>query len=228
MDEKASKPAAKTIEKAVSLKVAVFGVDGVSKGNISLPEDVFGTKPNKSLIAQAVRVYLANQRQGNAATKTRSEVIGSTRKIYRQKGTGRARHGALKAPLFVGGGVAHGPRPHGFTMDFPKKMRSKALISALSQKAQEGLIKVVEGDFSGKTKEVAKLLKGMDLVQKGKVARILFVIDDNKNAVKAAQNISNLKIGNSTTLSTYEVLVNKNVIFMKDSVGKIKERLGKN
>lgn len=238
--EKVSKPT-KTIEKkaevkvskpatdnAVSLKVTVFGVDGVSKGSISLPEEIFGTKPNKALIAQAVRVYLANQRQGNASTKTRSEVTGSTKKIYRQKGTGRARHGAVKAPIFVGGGVAHGPKPHSFSMELPKKMRVKALISALSQKASEGQIKVVEGDFTGKTKEVAKLLKGMDLVSKGRVANTLFVIDDNKNAVQASHNVSNLLIGSAATLSAYEVLVNKNVVFMKNSVEKIKERLSKN
>ena len=134
--------------KAGSLKVTVVGIDGASKGSMTLPEAVFGAKPNKALIAQAVRVYLANQRQGNAATKTRGEVIGTTKKIYRQKGTGRARHGAAKAPIFVGGGVAHGPHPHDFSMEFPKKMKQKALISALSEKTQAGSIKVVEGTLS--------------------------------------------------------------------------------
>lgn len=218
----------KNTEKTISLKAFVFGIDGLSKGSISLPSEIFGVKPNKPLLAQAVRVYLANQRQGNASTKTRSEVKGSTRKIYRQKGTGRARHGALKAPIFVGGGIAHGPKPHSFAMDFPKKMRIQALISALSQKAQEGHIKVVEGEFSGKTKEIAKLLKGMELVNKGIVSKTLFVIDDNNNAVRASHNISNLLLANSLTLSTYEVLSNKNIIFMKNSVEKIKERLTKN
>jgi large subunit ribosomal protein L4 len=111
--------------KTGSLKITVVGVDGASMGNMTLPEAVFGAKPNKALIAQAVRVYLANQRQGNASTKTRGEVIGTTKKIYRQKGTGRARHGAAKAPIFVGGGIAHGPHPHDFSMDFPKKMKQK-------------------------------------------------------------------------------------------------------
>lgn len=218
----------KTAEKAVSVKVTVYNSDGSSKGSITLPSDVFGTKPNNKLIAQAVRVYLANQRQGNASTKTRSEVIGSTRKIYRQKGTGRARHGALKAPLFVGGGVAHGPKPHSFSLDFPKKMRQKALISALSQKAQEGSIKVIDGEFSGKTKDFSKMLKAMELVTKGKTAKTLVVIDENKNALKASRNIKNIEIENASTLSTYGVMVNKNIIFMKNSVTKITDRFNKN
>lgn len=218
----------KTSEDRLSLKAAVFGIDGVSKGSISLPEEVFGITPNKSLIAQAVRVYLANQRQGNASVKTRGEVVGSTKKIYRQKGTGRARHGAAKAPIFVGGGIAHGPKPHDFSMDLPKKMRRKALISALSQKAQDGSIRVVDGEFSGKTKEVAKLLQSLDLRSKGKNLKTLFVIDENKNAMRGAHNIDNLLIENVATLSTYGVISTKNIIFMKSSIGKITERLSKN
>jgi large subunit ribosomal protein L4 len=108
-------------EANASVKVAIVDVSGASKGNMTLPAEIFGVIPNKALLAQAVRVYLANQRQGNASTQTRGEVVGSTRKIYRQKGTGRARHGAIKAPIFVGGGVAHGPHPHDFGLDFPKK-----------------------------------------------------------------------------------------------------------
>ncbi len=218
----------KTIEKAVAVKVTVYDSDGSSKGSITLPSEIFGIQPNRTLIAQAVRVYLANQRQGNASTKTRSEVVGSTRKIYRQKGTGRARHGALKAPLFVGGGVAHGPRPHSFSMDFPKKMRQKALISALSQKAQEGYIKVIDGEFSGKTKDFSKMLKAMDLVVKGKTAKTLVVIDENANAIRASRNIKNLAIENASTLSTYGVMANKNVIFLKNSITKITDRINKN
>lgn len=221
-------PKSKVAEKSVSVKAAIYGVNGASKGTLTLPVEIFGATPNKALISQAVRVYLANQRQGNASTKTRSEVIGSTRKIYRQKGTGRARHGALKAPLFVGGGVAHGPKPHSFDMDMPKKMRRAALISALSQKAQEGLIKVVEGDFSGKTKEVSVLLKAMELSSKGKIQRTLFVIDENQNATRAAHNVNNLKIESASTLSTYGVMAYKNVVFMKNSVNKLEERLNKN
>ncbi len=215
-------------EKGTAVKASVFGVDGVSKGSMSLPAEVFGAKPNKVLVAQAIRVYLANQRQGTASTKTRGEVVGSTRKIYRQKGTGRARHGALKAPLFVGGGVAFGPHPRNFSLNLPAKMRKAALVSALSEKAQNGLVKVVEGDFSGKTKEVAKLMKSLELTQKGKVNKVLLVIDKNENAKRGAHNIGGLEIETSDTLSTYGVVINKNVIFLKNAVEELTKRISKN
>jgi large subunit ribosomal protein L4 len=215
-------------EKGVVVKVSVSGIDGVSKGNMSLPEEIFGQKPNKTLIAQAVRVYLANQRQGTASTKTRSQVVGSTKKIYRQKGTGRARHGAIKAPIFVGGGIAFGPHPRDFSLNMPTKMKRIALISALSEKAQSGFVKVVEGDFSGKTKEVAKLMVTLDCAKKGKANKVLFVIDNNENAKKGAHNIDGLETKSVSTLSTYEVVVNQNIIFLKNAVEELAKRLVKN
>ncbi len=224
----ASPKKTETKEAAVSLKVTVVGVDGAAKGTMSLPVEVFGAKPNKTLIAQAIRVYLANQRQGNASTKTRGEVIGSTRKIYRQKGTGRARHGALKAPLFVGGGVAMGPKPHDFSLSLPQKMRKNALISALSEKAQNGMVKVVDGEFSGKTKEVANLMKALELTNKKKVNKVLLVIDKNENAKRGAHNLGGLAIETFETLSTYGVAVNKNVVFLKNAVEELAKRIAKN
>lgn len=215
-------------EATVSLKIAVIGVDGIAKGNMSLPVEVFGIVPNKNLIAQAIRVYLANQRQGTASTKTRSEVVGSTRKIYRQKGTGRARHGAVKAPIFVGGGIAFGPHPHDFSLKFPQKMRKAALISALSEKAQAGFIKIIDGEFSGKTKEAAKLMKSLELVKKGKAERVLFITDTNENTTRATHNLKGIELENAQTLSTYGVVVNKNVVFMKSAIEEVVKRLGKN
>lgn len=215
-------------EAGVNVKAPVVGVDGASKGTMSLPSEIFGAKPNKNLVAQAIRVYLANQRQGTASTKTRGEVTGSTRKIYRQKGTGRARHGALKAPIFVGGGVAMGPRPHDFSLDMPQKMRKAALICALSEKAQGGMVKVIDGEFSGKTKEVARLMKSLEVTKKGKADKVLFVVDKNDNAKKGAHNLFGLEIEDASTLSTYGVAVNRNVIFLKSAVEKLKERLIKN
>jgi large subunit ribosomal protein L4 len=216
------------VEKGASIKVDVVGVDGKTTGKYALSEEVFGMVPNKVLIAQAVRVYLANQRQGNASTKTRSEVVGSTRKIYRQKGTGRARHGAIKAPIFVGGGIAHGPHPHDFSLKFPTKMKKAALISALSEKAQSGFISVVDGEFSGKTKEFATLLKKMDLKSTGKRTKVLFVVDKNETASRAAHNISNLEVETASTLSTYGVFLNRNIIFLKNAVEELTKRLAKN
>lgn len=202
-----------------SYKASVISVSGEEKGSMNLPSDVFGLTPNKKLISQAVRVYLANQRQGTASTKTRSEVVGSTRKIYRQKGTGRARHGANKAPLFVGGGIALGPKPRDFSLKLPQKMRKIALFSALSEKAKEGAIRVIEGDFSGKTKEVSSLFKKLSLAKKdGKLNRVLLVVDNNSKARQGARNIKGVDVENVMTLSTYPVVVNKNIFFLKEAI----------
>lgn len=211
----------------VAVKVAVVDVTGVAKGNMTLSPEIFGQTPNKNLVAQAVRVYLANQRQGTSSTKTRSDVTGSTRKIYRQKGTGRARHGAAKGPIFVGGGIVFGPHPQDYSLKFPKKMKKAALIYALSQKAQDGAIRVIDGDFSGKTKEIAKLMKIMDLNKKGIVNKALFVTDKNENSARAAHNLAGLKIESAATLSTYGVVICRYLIFMKSAVADVTERLTK-
>src|SRR3989344_7875158 len=129
---------------AKGLKADVFDLSGKVTTTVTLPEYLFGAKVNRPLMAQAVRVYLANQRAGTQSTKTRGEVDGSTRKIYRQKGTGRARHGGIRAPIFVGGGIAHGPKPHDFSRELPQKMRRAALFSALSGKLKDGEVKIMK------------------------------------------------------------------------------------
>jgi len=212
-----------------SLKVDVVSASGTKSGTVSLPTELFGVTPNKTLIAQAVRVYLANQRQGTASTKTRSEVKGSTRKIYRQKGTGRARHGANTAPIFVGGGLAFGPRPRDFSLKMPKKMKKIAFASALSLKASDGAIKVVEGEFKGKTNEVAKLLKTMSLTDKtGKAQKVLLVVSaKDKNLAQGARNIGGLSVESASTLSTYPVSVSRNIVFVKEAIQDVVARYQK-
>src|SRR3989338_5152877 len=133
----------KKLDKGLVAKV--FDTKGALKKTIDLPKEIFGVQENNILLAQAVRVYLANQRQGTVSTKTRGEVAGSTRKIYRQKGTGRARHGSIRAPIFVHGGLVFGPKPRDYSMKFPKKMRKAALASALSSKVNDAQVKVVDG-----------------------------------------------------------------------------------
>lgn len=212
-----------------SLRVDVVGVNGVKSGTVSLPTELFGVKPNKSLIMQAIRVYLANQRQGTSSTKTRGKVKGSTRKIYRQKGTGRARHGAITAPIFVGGGIVFGPHPRDYSMKMPKKMKKAAFASVLSQKANEGVIKVVDGQFSGKTSEFAKFLKTMNLTNKtGKAPRVLLVVGPNdKNIIQGAHNIGGMVTEGAATLSTYTVSVSRNIIFAKDAIQEVVNRYQK-
>lgn len=204
----------------VSLKVKVFDVAGKETGSMSLPEAIFGTKPNKTLLAQAVRVYLANQRQGNASTKTRSEVTGSRKKVWKQKGTGRARHGSITGPIFVGGGITFGPRPHDFSLEMPKRMRKVALFSALSQKLSEGKIMIVDGDFTGKTKQVAMFLKTLGLAdKKGNGNKILIITNkDAKMTRQAASNIMGVNIETSESLNVYPVINSKNVLITKESI----------
>lgn len=224
---KASSAQAKAVkaEKAVSaqestLKVNVVDTAGKAAGTLSLPEAIFGAKVNPTLMAQAVRVYLANQRQGNASTKTRGEVDGSTRKIYRQKGTGRARHGGVRAPIFVKGGIAHGPKPRDYSLTMPVKMKRAALFSALTTQFKQGNVIVVAGleKVGEKTKPMAAAL--------AKIAgeKMLVVMPEKLDGVyKAARNIENVSLTSATQLNTYNVLGAKKVILMKDAVAAIEK-----
>ncbi len=203
------------------LKADLLDIKGKKIESIDLPEVVFGAKSNSVLVAQVVRVYRANQRQGNASSKTRGEVQGSSRKIYKQKGTGRARQGTIRAPHRVGGGIAFGPRPHDFSLTINQKMRKKALFSVLSDKLKDKKIYFIEGltKLKGKTKEVIEFLNAVKLPKK----KVLFVLPDRmemferavKNVVKCSYNRVNL-------LNTYEVLNNEYLIFPKESVSKLK------
>lgn len=212
----------KTALKKVAFEMAVMGLDGSKKGTIQLPKEIFGAKLNPELMAQAVRVYLANQRAGTSSTKTRGEVAGSTRKIYRQKGTGRARHGASKAPIFIGGGIAFGPRPRDYGLDMPKKMRRAALLSSLTAQYNDSRVVVVENvdGLSGKTKEVMGMFRSLQLLNKAKKAdKVLFVLGENgAQAKKAIRNIEGVTIRNVVDLNTYEVLNSNHVVFVKNSI----------
>lgn len=205
--------------KNAAVSVDVYGVDGKVSGKVSLPGAIFGETVNKTLIAQAVRVYLANQRQGNASTKSRGEVDGSTRKIYRQKGTGRARHGGVRAPIFVKGGIAHGPKPRDFGLSMPKKMKRKALFSALSAKAQDSQVMVLSGieKLEPKTKVFAEMLKKLGVADKKQ--KLLFVTTADAAATKrAGRNIPGVSFIAVNQLNTYEVLHTKNLVLLKDAV----------
>ncbi|MEX0616215.1 MAG: 50S ribosomal protein L4 [Candidatus Woykebacteria bacterium] len=200
------------------LKAPLFSGEGELIGEISLNTEIFGNKVNEKLIAQALRVYLANQRLGAASTKTRSEVEGSGAKPWRQKGTGRARAGSKRAPHWKGGGVAHGPRPKSFNLELPKKMKRKALLSALSAKASENEIVIIDKIVfkEPKTKTAANLLAKMRV--KGKS---LVILESKDEAVKKSFN--NLPKTNTEpveNLTTYEILNNKSLIFTKRALEK--------
>lgn len=202
--------------KETDISVPVVGVDGKKTGTVTLPQDLFAAKINKSLMAQAVRVYLANQRAETASTKTRGEVEGSTRKIYRQKGTGRARHGAIRAPIFVGGGITFGPKPRDYRLDMPKKMKRAALASALTSKRRDVI--VVDG-FSRikKTRMMAKALAAV-----GVSGSTLLVTASGDH--RAARNIPSVDVMPVANLHAYAVLSHQNVVFMKEALAPLLEK----
>ena len=213
----------KADKKYASVSVEVVGVDGKVTGKISLPGEIFGEKMNKALIAQAVRVYLANQRQGNASTKTRGEVDGSTRKIYRQKGTGRARHGSVRAPIFVKGGIVFGPKPRDFSLSLPQKMKRKALFGALSAKVADKELTVIDGlaGIEPKTKTFAKMLVDLGMADK---KQVLFITSgDTVSILRAGRNVPGVSFLPSRQINTYEVLAAGKLIVMKEAIDEMKE-----
>lgn len=204
------------------LTLPVFGIHGEKKGRTTLPEEIFGVPINRQLLLQAVRVYMANQREGGASSKTRGEVEGSTRKIYRQKGTGRARHGGIRAPIFVGGGVAFGPRPHDFHKDFPQKMKKVALVSALTSQLQNGNVLVIDGldALPAKTKEVAAALRAA-----GASGTTLLVTPKDAFSLKrGARNIEGLTLVTAEDIHPYAVMSNRKIVFTKESLPILKDR----
>ncbi|OGH09061.1 MAG: 50S ribosomal protein L4 [Candidatus Levybacteria bacterium RBG_16_35_6] len=204
----------------------VYDIKGKVVEKADLPKEIFGAKINNELMTQAVRVYLANQRRGTVSTKSRGEVKGSSAKIYRQKGTGRARHGSKRAPIFVHGGLVFGPKPRDYSMDFPKKMRRAALFSSLTSKNENGEIKVVKGleKIEPKTKIANDIIKklGFD----GKKRKVLLVTSSFKdldNLYRAAGNLRGVELLSANMLNTYQVLDNRAILLMKDAIDLIKE-----
>jgi len=217
----------KEFAKETGLRLSVYDLKGTVTESFDLPKEIFGAKINNSLMAQAVRVYLANQRRGTLSTKSRGEVAISTKKIYRQKGTGRARHGAASAPIFVGGGIAFGPKPRDFSMKLNQNMRRAALFSALSAKLKDGGIRMVTGleKIEPKTKKMVDVIVKLGL--NNKKQQVLLVTPkagvDFANVSKAARNIKGVNIVSSNQLNTYQVMVNNNILFMKNSIDSLKE-----
>lgn len=200
------------------IEAVVFDINGKEIDKANLPISVFGIEPNVNLVAQYVRVYLANQRQGNASTKTRAEIVGTTKKMYRQKGTGRARHSTSKVNLFRGGGVTFGPQPRDISLKMNKKQKTQALFSTLSSKCTASAIKIVNTqDFEGKpnTKTMSALLKK---ITSGK--RTLIVMDQvaANPIVLSFRNLPKVTLTQASTLNAYQVINSNNILFLDNSV----------
>ena len=202
--------------------VTVYNREGTSVGEIELNDAIFGVGINTGLMHQAVLVYLAAQRRGTHSTKTRGLVSGGGKKPWRQKGTGRARVGSSRNPVWRGGGVAVGPQPRSYKIAMPKKMRRLALLSALSAKAQDGDIIVFDDlNFAApKTKEMAKVLEAVS------AQNSLLVLDkDNINAMLSARNLAGVMAATPTSLNTYIILLHDKLVLTKSALATLEEVL---
>lgn len=219
-----------TAKKVVAggLNVPVYSLLGVSTSFIELPKDLFGGLVNKGLLALAMRVYLNNQKMHWGNTKTRGEVDGSTRKIYKQKGTGGARHGSNRAPIFRGGGITFGPKIRNTILKLPQKMKAAALLSALSMKAADGQIKILDSArATGKTKEMVKFVQGADL-RSALIVTSESTSDESKLINRSATNLQRLDTISVTNLNAYDVLKVRDLVFTKSAIPALQDRFAKN
>jgi large subunit ribosomal protein L4 len=208
------------------MKLQVINIDGKKTENIELSDKIFSVKPNKNLIQSIVDWQLNHFKPRTAKTKQRNEVKGSTAKIYAQKGTGGARHSSRKAPIFVGGGVAHGPKGSVYKVKkINKKIRKLGLLYLLTQKNKVNSLFVVE-DF--KT-EITKTKLFSKFLEKNKLQNSLIISDENSRSkiIKSARNIPNLKIIKQEGTNVYDLLKYKNVVFTITSIKSLQDRLSK-
>ena len=209
------------------MKVAVTDINGKKTGrSVELSDTIFGIEPNDHAIYLDVKQHLANKRQGTHKSKERADIIGSTRKIKKQKGTGTARAGSIKSPIFRGGGRAFGPRPKSYSFKLNKGQKQLARQSALSIMAKEDKIVVLEKfDFDApKTKEFIKVLRALELENK----KSLFVLEEsNNNVYLSSRNLKSTKVVNSSQLSTYSVLNATKLVLSEESLEGIESNFSK-
>lgn len=202
-------------------KVALYNMEGGQVGEIELNENVFGQEINESVLHDVVKNYLANQRQGTQSTKTRSEVRGGGIKPWRQKGTGRARQGSIRATQWIKGGIALGPKPRDYRYTLNKKVKKLAMRSALSTKVNANEIIVLDELVLNeiKTKKIAEMLKNLKVESKA----LIVTNEKNDNVVKSAKNIEGVATTFTGSLNVYDVLKYDVMVITKDAVSKIEE-----
>ena len=206
----------------MSKQVTVYSQDGAELGKVSLSEAVFGVEPNKAVVHQYVVNYLANQRQGNSSTKGRAQVAGGGAKPWRQKGTGRARAGTIRSPLWRSGGITHGPKPRSYYSRFPKRLKKVAIRSVLSDKAQNNRIIALDKVSFDEIKTSAFV--GMLDKLKVKGQKLLFVVEGkNDNAARSARNLTDVKYTEASLVNAYEALKADKLIFTKAALAKVEE-----
>lgn len=208
--------------------VKVRNLKNKEVGEVSLSDAVFGVELNEALIHAAVRNYQANGRQGTSATKTRGNVSGSGRKLWKQKGTGRARIASLRSPLWKGGGNVHGPQPRDWSYAMPKKMRRGAIRSALSERLREGNLIVIDefGLSSHKTKDFLAAIGTLKLSDNKSQPKTLIVDSlDNSNLVISSRNVAKTKVTNSFGLNIYDVLYHEKLLISKAAIEELNSLL---
>lgn len=202
-------------------KTSLYDTEGNQVGEIDLNPDIFDVKVNEALMHDVVLMQLANRRRGTASTKARGEVRGGGRKPWRQKGTGRARHGTIRSPLWVGGSITFGPKPRSFAFSIPKKAKRHAIKSALTSKVKAGSLKVLENLSmeEPKTKEMFKILNNLNSGKKV----LLVTSGDDMTVVKSARNIPGVKTLPAYKLNVYDILNCENLILTKEALGRAEE-----
>ena len=207
------------------MKVDINKISGKSSGKkVTLSDKIFAIEPNDHAIYLDVKSFLANKRQGNSKVKGRSEIVGSTRKIKKQKGTGTARAGSIKSPLFRGGGQIFGPQPREYKNKVNKKLKNLARKSALSYKIKDKSLVILE-KFNikvPKTKEFAGILSNFSILNK---KSLFFLNDNNNNIVLSSNNIKNTSVKNINEINTYDIIHADNVFIVEDSIEKLNEIL---
>jgi large subunit ribosomal protein L4 len=200
----------------------VFDIENKKVAEVDLNDAVFGAEVNEAIIYDVVKMQLASRRSGTASTKTRSDVSGGGKKPWRQKGTGRARAGTSRSPIWRGGGIVFGPHPRDYSFSIPKKVRKKAIISALSMKFKENKMLVLK-DFPME-KISTRVFKGV--VDLFSLKKALFVIDEtNEVLLKSSRNIKNVKMIRSEGINVYDILNHEHLILLEPSVKKIEGAL---
>ncbi len=203
--------------------MTAVSVIGAEKKTVELPDEIFAAKVNVPLIHQVVVAQQAAARQGTHATKTRGDVRGGGKKPYRQKGTGRARQGSLRAPQYAGGGVVHGPVPRSYVQRTPKKMKAAALRGALSDRLSHGRVQVVSGFVDGdapRTKDaLAVLATAIGLSELSRPAKVLVVVHrDDELTWKSLRNVASVHVLTEDQLNTYDVLASDHVVFTEQAL----------
>lgn len=207
------------------VKLAVLNKEGKESGSVDISDDIFGKYVNSDVIHQAVVMYQASLRQGNADTKERAEVSGGGRKPYKQKGTGRARAGSSRSPLWKGGGVTFGPTPRDFSYTLPQKLRLKALKESLNAKHQDGNLIIIDDlkEALTKTKEFATILKNLDIN-----CKVLAVLDGSDESImRVSKNITRFQLMRGQDVNAFHLIKFKKVILTKTALDNLINRIQK-